>query len=129
VLVQDIALARSRGQEVMPVIFPGFSWRNLMETRGHAAPRKQIPCRCGACYSAQARAAPQAGAALLYTAMFDEVDEGMAILPIAPSRAETPEGGRFLAADEDGCALPADWDLRLAGAVQRGLAAEIGRAS
>jgi hypothetical protein len=121
-LAADLALARARGQEVMPVIFPGFSWTNLMQAHGRAAPRNQIARRCGAFYWSQARAAMQAGARLLYTAMFDELDEGTAIMPIAPSRADTPEGGRFLAADEDGCALPADWYLRLAGAVQRGLA-------
>lgn len=122
-LARDVAFARSRGQEVMPVIFPGFSWANLMEARGRPAPRNQIARRCGQFYWAQARAAVQSGARLLYTAMFDEFDEGTAIMPIAPSRADTPEGGRFLAADADGCALPSDWYLRLAGAVQRGLAA------
>jgi hypothetical protein len=121
-LSRDHALARSRGQEVMPVIFPGFSWANLMEVRGQPGRRNHIPRRCGAFYWAQARAVVNGGARLLYTAMFDELDEGTAILPIAPSRADTPADGRFLAADEDGCALPSDWYLRLAGAVQRGLA-------
>ena len=105
----------------MPVIFPGFSWSNLMRARGREAPPNQIARRCGAFYWHQAANAVNAGAAMLYTAMFDEVDEATAIFKLAPTATDLPNGQGFLALDADGCALPSDWYLRLAGRISSGL--------
>ncbi len=105
--------AAALGADYLPVVFPGFSWANLMRARH--APEKailnQIPRDCGRFYWRQAANALGAGARMLYGAMFDEVDEGTAMFKLA----SVPAPG-FLALDADGCHLPPDWYLRLAGA-------------
>ncbi|MGE0787402.1 MAG: glycoside hydrolase family 71/99-like protein [Sandaracinaceae bacterium] len=113
----DIALCQSRGQDYMPTAFPGFSWTNLM--RG--MPLNQIPRLAGRFYWTQLRAYTDAGATMVFSAMFDEVDEGTAMFELAPTTAETPVDGRFLALDADGYSLPSDFYLRLAGLATRAL--------
>jgi hypothetical protein len=101
----------------MPVVFPGFSWANLMHVRHRQAEvRNQIPRRCGRFYWRQVFDAVEAGATMLYGAMFDEVDEGTAMFKLVPSAAAAPATPWFLTLDADGCRLPSDWYLRLAGA-------------
>ena len=56
--------------------------------------------------------------------MFDEVDEGTAIYKLAPTRAQIPAQGTFLALDADGESLPADWYLRVTGEIGRMLRGE-----
>lgn len=118
-LLPDLALTRERGQGFLPVIFPGFTWANLSAARGRSAPHNGVPRRCGAFYWDQARTAGQAGAGMLFTAMFDEVDEGTAIFKLAPSAGDLPEAPVFTALDADGCRLPSDWYLRIAGQIGR----------
>jgi hypothetical protein len=51
-LAPDLAAAKASGADYMPVIFPGFSWANLMQARHddkHAI-ANQIPRRCGRFY-------------------------------------------------------------------------------
>jgi hypothetical protein len=120
VTTSDIAEARKNGQEYMPVIFPGFSWHNL---QGGAAPLDQIPRRCGAFYQAQVDAALTAGATMLYTAMFDELDEGTAILKLEQKASELPSGAELLIPDRDGCNAGNDLYLHLAGEATRALRA------
>ena len=113
VLKKDIAWCRSRGIEYLPVIFPGFSWHNLSKSRGQEAQFDAIPRRGGQFLWSQAMAARQAGAAALYVAMFDEMDEGTAIFKTTQS---PPVGeSRFLAEPE----LPSDHYLWLTGAIGR----------
>lgn len=85
-LEPDLAETKRLGVDLMPVLFPGFSWANLMRARGEAekAVPDQIPRRCGAFYTHQAVDAAAAGAQMGYTAMFDEVDEGTAVFPTLP---------------------------------------------
>ena len=71
----------------MPVVFPGFSWHNLRRRR-----LNQIPRRGGAFYWRQVWNAVDAGATMLKTAMFDEVDEGTAMFKLAPTAAKLPTG-------------------------------------
>ena len=58
---------------------------------------------------------------MIFTAMFDEVDEGTAMFKLAPKTDDTPMAPFFLALDADGCALASDYYLRLAGAATRAL--------
>ena len=53
----------------------------------------------------------------LFIAMFDEVDEATAIMPVVPRQSELPPGTRLIALDQDGCDLPADWYLRVTGSL------------
>ena len=63
---------------------------------------------------------------MLYGAMFDEVNEGTAMFKLLPETAEAPlkgvaRGYSFVTLDADGCRLPSDWYLRLAGAATAAL--------
>jgi hypothetical protein len=57
--------------------------------------------------------------------MFDEVDEGTAILKIAPHRSDAPDQGFWLTLDADGADLPSDYYLKLAGEITRMFHGEI----
>ena len=86
----------------------------------------QIPRRCGAFFQRQIDNARSAGATMLYGAMFDEVDEGTAMFKLLPDAAQAPVQGippadSFVTLDADGCRLPSDWYLRLAGAATTAL--------
>ncbi|MBW8886434.1 MAG: xylosidase/arabinosidase [Fibrobacteres bacterium] len=113
-LAPDLALAAADGNAYCPVIFPGFSWKNL-----NAGPANQIPRRGGRFLWRQAMNAKAAGAQSVKIAMFDEVDEGTAIFKLAPTRADAPDQGYWLTLDADGEALPSDWYLRLAGEIAK----------
>jgi hypothetical protein len=110
-LAADLAAATAAGKRYMPVVFPGFSWHNL---NGGAS--NQIPRRGGAFYWRQVWNAVGAGATMLKTAMFDEVDEGTAMFKLAPTAAQLPTGVSFVPLDADGHALPSDFYLRVGGA-------------
>lgn len=114
-IAPDLALATSLGRDYMPVIFPGFSWHNLFST----SPSNLIPRNAGHFYWRQAYNAVAAGCTMVYGAMFDEVDEGTAMLKLAPTPAELPAQGTFVPLNVDGVNLPSDWYLRLAGAATR----------
>jgi hypothetical protein len=103
----------------MPVIFPGFSWHNLMAARGKSAPSDAIPRLDGRFLWRQAAERIRQGADMLYVAMFDELDEGTAIMPTS---ARVPVGpSRFVT--EPG--LPADHYLWLTGRIGAALRKEI----
>ena len=115
VLSEDIRLAAGRGQDVMPVAFPGFSWANLQDGR---SPLDQIPRRCGAFYGEQVTAFLRAGGRMLFTAMFDELDEGTAIMKVQ----RRPDGvpfDRVLAPDAGQCEPGSDLYLKAAARATR----------
>lgn len=116
----DLEAAQRAGREYMPVIFPGFSWKNL-----HNGPLNQMPRRTGAFYWRQAFNAVDAGCTMIYGAMFDEVDEGTAMFKLAPTKAQLPAQGTFVPLDADGVKLPSDWYLRLANQAGKMLRGEI----
>ena len=62
---------------------------------------------------------------MLYQAMFDEMDEGTAMLKLAPTSAQLPAQGTFVPLNIDGQTLPSDWYLRLADQATRMLRGEI----
>ena len=101
----DLAWCREQHKDFLPVVFPGFSWHNMVPR----APFDQIPRLQGRFLWAQYAALRKAGATMVYQAMFDEVDEGTAIFmctddpPVGESRFLTYEG------------LPSDHYLRLVG--------------
>lgn len=120
-IAPDLAALATTNVGYMPVVFPGFSWTNLLP----ANPLNQIPRRGGAFYWRQVANAIDAGAKMIYVAMFDEVDEGTAMFKLAPTQADLPTTGSFLALDADGLALPSDWYLRLGRATGRVLRGEL----
>ncbi len=109
----DIAWCEEQKLDYLPVVFPGFSWHNLMKTRGRQTALGEIPRLAGRFFWSQAAALKNAGATMLYVAMFDEIDEGTAIFkctnnpPVGESPFLTYEG------------LPTDYYLWLAGEAGR----------
>lgn len=118
-ILPDLQRARQVGADYAPVVWPGFSWRNLKGAQGN-----QISRDGGRFFWRQVRRALEAGAETLYIAMFDEVDEGTAIYKVAATRADAPDQGFWLTLDADGFDLPSDAYLRLAGAAGRLLRGE-----
>ena len=112
----DIAATTAAGVDYMPTVFPGFSWYNLKQGR---SPLNAIPRLCGTFYNIQVKSVLSAGAKMLFTAMFDEVDEGTAIFKIVRRPAELPVDANLLAPDQSGCDPGSDLYLRLAGDATR----------
>jgi hypothetical protein len=117
----DAAWCAERGLAYLPVVFPGFSWHNLMKSRGREAPLDEIPRLGGRFLWKQFLEAKAAGARMVYVAMFDELDEATAVFkcsndpPVGPSRFVTYEG------------LPTDHYLWLCGEGGRLLREELPR--
>lgn len=101
----DLDWCHEHKQDYLPVVFPGFSWHNM----NPKSPLDQIPRQRGKFLWKQFAEAKQAGAMMIYVAMFDEMDEGTAIfkctndVPVGDSRFVTYEG------------LPSDYYLWLTG--------------
>ena len=119
-IVPDLADTKAHGIDYMPVIFPGFSWHNL-----NGGPLNQIPRNGGAFYWRQAYNAVMAQCTMVYGAMFDEMDEGTAMLKLAPTAAQLPANASFVPLNIDGQALPSDWYLRMADQASRMLRGDI----
>ena len=118
----DIAWCSQRKVDYAPCVFPGFSWFNMHgHGRGDNAmiyPLNQIPRHKGRFYWSQIGGAVQAKAKMLYVAMFDEIDEGTAILKCSNT---PPEGVRLC--DYEG--VPTDHYLWLTGQAGKMLRKEI----
>jgi hypothetical protein len=82
----DLAWCGQHSLDYLPVVFPGFSWHNL----NPESPLDQIPRLKGEFLWSQFVAARNAGAGMIYVAMFDEVDEGTAIFKCTN---QPPAGG------------------------------------
>ena len=112
---KDLAWCKAHDKDYLPVAFPGFSWHN----QHPRAPLNEIPRLKGRFLWKQYVEAKKAGVAMLYQAMFDEMDEGTAIFkctndpPVGASRFLTLEG------------LPTDHYLWLTGMAGRLLRGEI----
>jgi hypothetical protein len=81
VLIDDIKWCKENNIDYVPCVYPGFSWHNLSV---HAFPDDvkpvgSIPRQSGRFYWQLISTAINAGARMLYVAMFDEVNEGTAI--------------------------------------------------
>lgn len=147
-IIPDLDSCNANGVDYMPVIWPGFSWKNIND-----GPLNAIPRNGGKHYWRQAYNAIDAGVEFIYVAMFDEVDEGTAMFKLAetqtqlpveaqgkpmPNRddyenlsdyleavAESQDSYRLVTLDADGYVLPSDWYLRLAGETQKMLGGNI----
>jgi hypothetical protein len=121
-IVPDLATCNTNGVDYMPVIWPGFSWKNI-----HDGPLNQIKRDGGNYFWRQAYNAIDAGAEFIYVAMFDEVDEGTAMFKMAENTSQVPVEiqNRIVTLDADGYDLPSDWYLSLAGEAQKMLDGDI----
>lgn len=79
--IADIEWCRQNAVDYVPCVYPGFSWHNLSkyEFPDDVKPVASIPRQGGRFYWQQIATAINAGASMLYVAMFDEVNEATAI--------------------------------------------------
>jgi hypothetical protein len=124
-IVPDRAECVVRSIDYMPVVFPGFSWKNLKSTTTNPPALNQIPRNGGSFYWRQVYNVISANCTLIYGAMFDEVDEGTAMFKLAPTPNELPVEGTFVPLNIDGYNLSSDWYLRLADQAGKMLRGEI----
>ncbi|HEC44161.1 MAG TPA: xylosidase [Bacteroides sp.] len=122
-VMEDIAWCREQGVDYVPIVYAGFSWQNLSLTRPgfvRASAYGAIPRHGGRFYWDLIHAAITAGAEMLYVAMFDEIDEGTAIIPVLDN---PPESEDYHFVDNDG--MPGDHYLWLTGKAGQVLRREI----
>eukprot|EP00475_Leptophrys_vorax_P024662 TRINITY_DN34080_c0_g3_i1.p1 TRINITY_DN34080_c0_g3~~TRINITY_DN34080_c0_g3_i1.p1 ORF type:complete len:412 (+),score=103.02 TRINITY_DN34080_c0_g3_i1:3-1238(+) len=112
VVPADIAFCKSRGIQYRRVLFPGFAWSNW-----NGGSRNMIPRRGGQFMWNQAIAAHKVGINGAFVAMFDEFNEGTAILKAAEDKSMIPTNQYFYTLDTDGESLSSDFYLRLTGAI------------
>nr|WP_068890458.1 glycoside hydrolase family 71/99-like protein [Pedobacter panaciterrae] len=79
--IDDIKWCKDNNVDYVPCVYPGFSWHNLskQEFPDDIKPVGSIPRQGGRFYWQQIATTLNAGASMLYVAMFDEVNEGTAI--------------------------------------------------
>ncbi|HEY2083852.1 MAG TPA: xylosidase/arabinosidase, partial [Verrucomicrobiae bacterium] len=104
-LKPDLAWCSQRGIDLLPVVFPGFSWHNMK-----GGPSNQIPRERGKFLWSQFCNAKQANVSMVYVAMFDEVDEGTAIFKCVN---DVPIGQQSKFVTWEG--LPSDFYLKMVG--------------
>lgn len=109
-LAGDLKWCAEKEIDLLPVMFPGFSWHNMKPE----SKSDDIPRRRGEFFWAQAYGNKQAGATMGYVAMFDEVDEGTAIFKLDPN---PPANQKSIFVNERD--LPADHYLWLTGEVTK----------
>ncbi|CAL1517941.1 glycoside hydrolase family 71/99-like protein [Chitinophaga sp. MM2321] len=112
-LISDMEWCRKNKVEYVPCVYPGFSWHNLSryEFPDDVKPLGSIPRQGGRFYWQQLATAINAGASMIYVAMFDEVNEGTAIFKCSDNPPVTKTDVAFIGMD----GKPSDWYLWLTG--------------
>jgi hypothetical protein len=86
----DFADFRKLGITYYPHVKPGFSWANMKHLPTGDDAVGYVPREGGDSYWRQLTDAAQAGADRLFVGMFDEYDEGTAIMPMSDDPPPTP---------------------------------------
>lgn len=108
-LVPDKAYCDLQAIAYMPVIFPGFSWATWNNNRPNFMQRN-----AGTFFWQQALNIKSIQAQQMYFAMFDEYDEGTAIMKAATDWSMIPTNQYFVTLGADGTWVSSDFYLRLA---------------
>ena len=82
----------------MPVVFPGFSWNNMLPP---GRPSSTIPRNHGSFFWKQLSGAAAEGALMIYIGMFDEIDEGTAFYKTAHIYRVPVGESKFIPIDDD----------------------------
>lgn len=107
----DKTYCDGRNIQYMPVNFPGFAWSQWKDGDVNWAPRN-----AGEFMWKQATNIKKLNVQNMYFAMFDEYDEGTAIMKNATDWSNIPTNQYFLTSSADGLWLSSDFQLRVAGA-------------
>ncbi|HMJ46648.1 MAG TPA: T9SS type A sorting domain-containing protein [Ferruginibacter sp.] len=110
----DLTYCNTNSLAFQPVLFPGFAWSNW-----NGGTQNQIPRIRGDFFWRQATNIRSLGITSGYIAMFDEYDEGTAILNLADGYNSIPTNQYFLTSCADGTYISPDFYLRLANKVSR----------
>ena len=111
-LREDLAWCEKNRLGYVPLAFPGFSWKNMNGPQSTDIPRNK-----GAFFWQQVAGAKALGAKMLYIAMFDEINEGTAIMKVATKDQVPLNGtGDFHGIEPE---LGSDYYLYLAGEAAR----------
>ena len=113
IIPADMEWCKNAGLDYVPLVFPGFSWRNMYGENTTFIPRQR-----GQFLQNQIDSASENGATMLYVAMFDEIDEGTAIFKCATEVPVESEGTRFVPIEKG---LDSDHYLRIVGAASQRL--------
>lgn len=84
-VIADISWCKENNVDYVPIVYPGFSWHNLSKDRPGLARHTAygaIPRLGGMFYWDLIYNAIIAGAEMLYVGMYDEIDEGTAIIKV-----------------------------------------------
>jgi len=84
-VIADIRWCKDNGVDYVPIAYPGFSWRNLSKSNPGLARHTSygaIPRIGGKFFWDLIYNAITAGAEMLYVGMYDEIDEGTAIIKV-----------------------------------------------
>ncbi|MCK7531219.1 MAG: glycoside hydrolase family 71/99-like protein [Marinilabiliales bacterium] len=122
-VIADIKWSQEHNVDYVPVIYPGFSWRNLSLGKPELSPYTAygaIPRLAGRFFWDQITTVITAGAEMIYVAMFDEIDEGTAIFKVSDT---PPNSDKAHFVDNDG--MPSDHYLWLTGLGAKMLRKEI----
>ncbi len=122
-VIADIKWTKKHGVDYVPLVCPGFSWRNLSLGEPDLARYTAygaIPRLGGRFYWDQMATMINAGAEMIYVAMFDEIDEGTAIMKVSDT---PPNSDKAHFVDNDG--MPSDHYLFLTGQGAKMLRKEI----
>ncbi len=122
-VIADIKWCKEHGVDYVPIAYPGFSWRNLSIGRPELSRYTAygaIPRLGGRFYWDQLATMINAGAEMIYVAMFDEIDEGTAIMKVSDT---PPNSDKAHFVDNDG--MPSDHYLWLTGLGAKMLRKEI----
>jgi glycoprotein endo-alpha-1,2-mannosidase len=114
-IIEDVKWCATNSKSYAPTVYPGFSWHNMKGDQSDKIPRNK-----GEFYWKQIAGAIESGAEMLYVAMFDEIDEGTAIMKCAH---QVPVGKSvFVPIEKE---VPSDHYLWLTGMAGKMLRGEI----
>lgn len=113
IIPADMEWCKRAGLDYVPLVFPGFSWRNM-----YGEDTTFIPRQRGKFLQMQIDNAIECGATMLYVAMFDEIDEGTAIFKCATEVPVESEGTRFIPVESG---LGSDYYLKIVGGASKRL--------
>ena len=113
---KDVVFCKEIGIDYAPVIYPGFSWYNLMYKRNPNVVFNSAPRLKGEFFWTLAKAMIDNGSEMIYVAMFDEVDEATAIFKITDKIPPT-KNTKFITNEGMG----SDYYLYLSGEIAKAL--------
>jgi len=119
-MAADFAYCNANGVDYQSDVYPGYSFHNS----NSSSPANAVPRNAGNFMWSQFALVRQTGVPSVYISMFDELNEGTAIMKCATDSSMIPNNQWFLTLNADGVQVSSDYYLRLTnygGAMVKGL--------